>query len=117
MQTHLETRSELSVGAISAIGAVFFTSGVPALIYQLVWQRSLFNIYGNNIESVTVVVTAFMLGLGIGSWVGGRLTRLQLPTLAAFGTIEICIGIFGLLSLHVFHAVGALTAGMSASAT
>jgi hypothetical protein len=48
------------------IGVVFFCSGVPALIYQLVWQRFLFTIYGVNVESVTVVVTAFMLGLGIG---------------------------------------------------
>ena len=46
---------------------LFFLSGFPALIYQLVWQRALFRILGVNIESVTIVVTAFMLGLGIGS--------------------------------------------------
>ena len=53
---------------LGLICAIFFCSGIPALIYQLVWQRSLFTIYGINIESVTVVVTAFMLGLGIGSF-------------------------------------------------
>src|SRR5438552_269739 len=46
---------------------LFFFSGFPALIYQIVWQRSLFVIYGINIESVTIVVSAFMLGLGLGS--------------------------------------------------
>ena len=40
----------------------FFVSGFPALLYQIVWQRALFTIYGVNIESVTMVVTAFMLG-------------------------------------------------------
>src|SRR5579862_6413789 len=50
---------------------LFFLSGFPALIYQIVWQRTLFIIYGVNVESVTVVVTAFMLGLGLGSLVGG----------------------------------------------
>ena len=42
---------------------LFFFSGFPALIYQLSWQRALFRIFGVNIESVTIVVTAFMLGL------------------------------------------------------
>ena len=41
---------------------LFFCSGFPALIYQLTWQRALFRIFGVNIESVTIVVTAFMLG-------------------------------------------------------
>jgi len=44
---------------------LFFVSGIPALLYQIVWQRALFTIYGVNIESVTVIVTVFMLGLGL----------------------------------------------------
>jgi spermidine synthase len=32
---------------------LFFLSGFPALIYQIVWQRALFLIYGVNVESVT----------------------------------------------------------------
>ena len=50
---------------------VFFLSGTAALIYQIAWQRALFAVYGLDILSVTVVVTAFMLGLGIGSLLGG----------------------------------------------
>ena len=50
----------------------FFLSGIPALIYQLIWQRALFAIFGSNIESVTLVVSSFMLGLGVGSLAGGR---------------------------------------------
>jgi hypothetical protein len=45
---------------------LFLCSGRPALIYQVVWQRALFSIYGVNAESVAVVVSAFMLGLGLG---------------------------------------------------
>src|SRR5579871_5571519 len=54
-----------------ALYALFFVSGIPALLYQIVWQRSLFAIYGVNVQSVTIVVTAFMLGLGLGSLGGG----------------------------------------------
>jgi spermidine synthase len=86
---------------------LFFFSGFPALIYQLVWQRALFGILGVNVESVTIVVTAFMLGLGLGSLAGGWLSRRRrlalLPLLAA---IEGLTAAFGLVSLRVFDAVG-----------
>jgi spermidine synthase len=93
---------------------LFFLSGFPALIYQIVWQRSLFTIYGVNIESVTMVVTAFMLGLGLGSLLGGFLsTRRNVQLLAAFGLAELGIGIFGLISLRLFHWVSLFAAGVS----
>jgi hypothetical protein len=34
------------------LSVLFFASGMPALIYQVVWQRALFAIYGVNVESV-----------------------------------------------------------------
>jgi spermidine synthase len=90
---------------------LFFCSGFPALIYQIVWQRALFAIYGINIESVTIVVSAFMLGLGIGSFLGGMISkRPHVPLLATFGGIELGIGIFGSFSLPLFHVVGLHTA-------
>jgi spermidine synthase len=87
----------------------FLLSGVSALLYQIVWQRALFTLYGVNIESVTVVVTAFMLGLGLGSLVGGRLSELtRLPLLSAFGAIELAVGAFGVISLPLFHRIASL---------
>src|SRR5689334_4874023 len=73
---------------------LFFISGIPALLYQIVWQRALFTIYGVNIESVTVIVTVFMLGLGLGSLAGGKLST-GVRLLRAFGLIELGVGIFG----------------------
>ena len=93
---------------------VFLASGFAALLYQVVWQRSLFAIYGINIESVTIVVTAFMLGLGIGSLVGGAVSKNpKRPVLLLFALVEMGIGAYGAISLPIFHAVGALTLGMS----
>jgi spermidine synthase len=87
---------------------LFFFSGFPALVYQLTWQRELFRIFGVNSESVTVVVTAFMLGLGLGSLAGGWISRQSriglLPMLAA---IELMTAAFGVVSLGVFEQVGA----------
>jgi len=91
---------------------LFFLSGFPALIYQIVWQRSLFTIFGVNIESVTVVVSAFMLGLGVGSLCGGALSRRAgLPLLAIFGGMELGIAAFGVVSLPLFQWVARSMAG------
>jgi hypothetical protein len=67
--------SQLSKYSISWIYALFFLSGLPALIYQIVWQRSLFTFYGVNIQSITMIVADFMLGLGIGALVGAYLSK------------------------------------------
>jgi spermidine synthase len=96
---------------------LFFISGFPALLYQIIWQRALFAIYGVNIESVTVVVSAFMLGLGLGSLAGGWLSRRDMPLLATFASIELSIAVFGLISLQLFHWVASFTAGASAMET
>src|ERR1700722_2512784 len=93
---------------------LFFFSGFPALIYQLTWQRELFRIFGVNSESVTIVVTAFMLGLGLGSLAGGWVSKRRwislLPLLAA---IELATAAFGVVSLSVFEQVGTLIVNWS----
>ena len=93
---------------------LFFLSGFPALLYQIVWQRTLFTLFGVNVESVTMVVTVFMLGLGLGSLAGGELSTWRgVRLLTAFGAVELCIGGFGACSLWLFHRVASFTAGAS----
>jgi spermidine synthase len=97
---------------------LFFFSGFPALIYQLTWQRALFLIFGVNIESVTIVVTAFMLGLGFGSLAGGWLSKRRgIPPLLLLAAIELLTGAFGVVSLTIFDKVSYLTIGLSLPAT
>jgi spermidine synthase len=93
----------LSLGWLSCL---FLLSGVAALIYQIVWQRVLFAAYGVNIESVTIIVSIFMLGLGIGSLVGGILSKRfpsHLPQL--FVICEVATGCFGITSVHLIKWV------------
>lgn len=97
---------------------IFLCSGFPALIYQIVWERALFTIYGVNVESVTIVVTGFMLGLGLGSLLGGYLSRVARDRLLAiFAGAELATGIYGLLSLRLFHEAARYSAGTSLATT
>ena len=105
-------------GWVQSLTILFFFSGIPALIYQLVWQRALFRIFGVNIESVTIVVTAFMVGLGLGSLAGGWLSaRRELKLLPLLAVIEVLTAVFGLFSLPMYQAVGDMTLGMPLLAT
>lgn len=89
---------------------VFILSGVAALLYQLIWQRSLMMIYGSNIESVAMVVSAFLVGLGLGSLAGGEVSKRRgMPLVLLFAGAELCIGLYGLASLRLFHWVGSYT--------
>ena len=96
--------------SILGVYAIFLLSGFSALLYQVVWQRALFAIYGINVESVTVVVTAFMLGLGVGSLAGGAISKdPKRAVLRLFSLVELGIAVFGACSLSLFRWGGAYT--------
>ena len=96
------------------LSLLFFCSGMPALIYQIVWQRVLFAIYGVNAESVAVIVSAFMLGLGCGALVGGKLSaRFPRQGILLFAVAELGTATFGLFSLRIFHWAATFSAGAS----
>ena len=59
-----------------------------------------------------------MLGLGLGSLAGGVLSRdARRPLLVVFAVIETALGLFGLVSLELFHFVGRATAARSGLTT
>jgi len=92
------------------VHTVFVVSGISALLYQLIWQRSLLMLYGSNTESVAMVVAAFMLGLGLGSIAGGEVSkRPDAPLVLLFSATELLIGAYGAVSLHLFRWVGTYT--------
>jgi MFS family permease len=86
---------------------LFFLSGIAALVYQVCWERMLFVAFGVDIESVTIIVSAFMFGLGIGALIGGELAdRFPRHTLTLFSVTELLTGAFGVLSPALIHGVG-----------
>ena len=100
----------------SILAALFMLSGVAALIYQVVWQRLLFTLFGVNIESVTLIVSIFMFGLGVGAIAGGRLSDKFSRTLPElFLWIEIGIALFGFVSVPLIHYVGNAASDMNTS--
>ena len=102
------------VDRLGWIEAVFFASGFAALTYQICWQRLLFASFGIDIVSVTIIVSTFMLGLGVGAIAGGWIAdRFPNRLLALFAACEAIIGAFGLGSAVLIRDVGDRFVGYS----
>jgi spermidine synthase len=52
---------------------LFFVSGFCSLVYQVVWTRMAFASFGIITPVLSVVLSVFMLGLAVGSWLGGQM--------------------------------------------
>lgn len=89
---------------------VFFFSGFSALLYQVAWQRLLTVHYGVGASTVTTIVTVYMLGLGLGSLIGGALSKKYKNLVGIYCSIEGLIAFFGLISLPVLTFLGENTA-------
>ncbi len=75
----------------------FFVSGITALVYEIIWTRQLTLVFGHTVYSVSIVLAAFMAGLGFGSYIWGHhidqeVTRQkETSPLLVYGRIEILI--------------------------
>jgi spermidine synthase len=82
---------------------VIFLSGFSALIYQLVWVRILGLVFGVSSFAVATVVSVFLLGLGCGSLYFGKLSEKIKNPLKAYLFVELCIGIFSIVSYLIIN--------------
>lgn len=81
---------------------LFLLSGFVSLIFQVVWLKTLVLVFGNTVWAVSTLLTAFMAGLALGSWLFGRIADRVGSPLKLYGIIEGIIGLTALLTLPLF---------------
>jgi len=86
----------------------FAFSGMAALIYEVIWTRELSLVFGSTVYAVSMMLTAFMSGLSLGAFLGGRWADRSKNLIALFGTLELGIGIFGLLTIPLIQVLPTL---------
>jgi spermidine synthase len=97
---------------------LFFFSGFVSLIFQVVWLKMLVLVFGNTVWASSTLLTAFMAGLAIGSWLFGRIADKTKSSLRLYGIIEGIIGVYAILTplifskLHIIYApINSITGG------
>jgi spermidine synthase len=81
----------------------FFISGFCSVLYELVWLRLSMAQFGVTTAMVSIVLSVFMAGLGLGSWASGKWLRargadlqtsaLHSDALRFYAVIELLIGV------------------------
>jgi MFS family permease len=92
---------------VAAILVLFFLSGFAALLYQIIWQRIQAFFSGADVYCVTIIVSAFTAGMGLGSVVGGYLAD-RIPArwrIGLFAISELAIALFAFVSVW-FRSAG-----------
>jgi spermidine synthase len=82
----------------------FFISGFCSVLYELIWLRLAMAQFGVTSAMVSIVLSVFMAGLGLGSWACGAWIRrcedekrIGFSPLLLYAAIELLIGISGIL--------------------
>ncbi|MFQ5606209.1 MAG: fused MFS/spermidine synthase [bacterium] len=81
---------------------MFFFSGACGLIYEIVWTHELSLILGNTVYSLSAVLSSFMGGLALGSYLAGRATRRIKRPVLFYGYLEVLIGVYCALMPFIF---------------
>jgi spermidine synthase len=77
---------------LAALCFLFFCSGACALIYQVLWLRTLGWVFGVTVYAASAVWAMFMAGLAIGSGAAGLVADRVRNPLRWFGATELLIG-------------------------
>jgi len=94
---------------IRAVPLVLFTTGFAASALEVVLLLGVQVLYGYVYSQVSVIVTAFMLGLGIGSWTMNR--RLARCTRAHLVGLELAVALAAVCLPLVLIGLGTLGGG------
>lgn len=85
-------------------------SGAAALIYEVVWTRALSLTLGSTTYALSTMLAAFMAGLSLGGYLGGRFADRQKKLVRTFAHLEIGIALFGMLTLLAVNNISAVYA-------
>lgn len=76
-------------------GFMLFLSGAAALIFQVLWIKQLSLVTGVDIHAVSAGVSAFFLGLALGSFILGRFGDRATRPLRVYALLEIGVALLG----------------------
>lgn len=96
MSASHRTTSSTSHPGLGLLGLCFFLSGMGSLALEVVWTRQLRLIFGSTTLAASTILVAYMLGLGLGGLLGGRVAGRLRDGVRAYGWIEIAIGAYAL---------------------
>ncbi|HVE42874.1 MAG TPA: fused MFS/spermidine synthase [Planctomycetota bacterium] len=91
---------------------LFFLSGATGLAYEVIWFRRFSHIWGASTLAMAAVVSSFLLGLGIGASLLGRMADQSPSPLRGYAWCEAGIGLLALLIPYECSLLSAATGAL-----
>ncbi len=92
--------------AARSVVVLAFLSGIPALVYQVVWTRQVGLLAGGQLGAISVVLVAFFGGLAIGTRLFGSIADRSASPLRLYGRLEIGAGVLAATSAWTLRWLG-----------
>ncbi|NIN72744.1 MAG: hypothetical protein GTO46_12640 [Gemmatimonadetes bacterium] len=89
--------SRLALLALLAVGV----SGFCALALEVFWTRALVFFLDNSTHAFTTILTAFLLGIALGSFIVARFIDTKKSLFAWLGVMEVLIGLSAILAIPI----------------
>ncbi len=90
------------------IAILVFASGFTALVYEILWIKTLTSVFGTTIFAISTVLTAFFAGLALGNYYFGRKSDTSRHPLILYGVLELAVGLYALIYPWIHRAVSGL---------
>lgn len=78
---------------IASVAALFFLTGMAALIYEVLWLKELGLLFGNTSQAMAATLTAFFSGLAAGSHYWGRKVAAYREPLKLYAGLEAAVAV------------------------
>ncbi len=88
--------------------AGLFISGISAMLYEVGWTRILASVLGSSTYAFTIMLAAFLLGIGLGSMALKKLLTRKEMDLTHWAQLQLFIGLWAIVTLPVFAWVPAI---------
>ncbi|MGD9854849.1 MAG: fused MFS/spermidine synthase, partial [Planctomycetaceae bacterium] len=69
---------------------------ICSLMFETLWQRMMYLVFGASAPATTAILTAFFCGIALGSWFGGELLKRSSNPILFYAGVECWIGLWGL---------------------
>ena len=93
--------------------AFVFLTGATALVYEVIWQRYLARLTGNESLATALILGLFLGGLSVGYALAGWLSRRTEQPARVYAGLEAVIGLWGFIFPGLFAGVASTTQSWS----
>ncbi len=101
-----DTTSRADAGVPRLLLAATGLAGAASLVYEVVWVRQLSLSFGSTALAGSIVLSAFLGGMAIGSWLCSRRADSNTRPLQLLVRLEVAGAVLGVLSIPVLGFVG-----------